>query len=128
MELTPGEILSHYTNSEFTVFPRQSLVVIETYSNNSFRGDPQGLKTFILDGLDVPRLFYSPRYDDPERNNPVYDGRTTLLWEPSVKTDITGQATVGFFTGDRKTVLEVDVNGMEASGGNPGQGKLLIGN
>ena len=105
---------------------RQSLVVIETYSDNSFRGDPQGIKTFILDGLDAPRAFYSPRYEGPLRKSPVYDGRATLLWEPSIKTDTKGQAKIEFFTSDRQTSLEVIVNGIEVGSGNPGQGQALI--
>jgi uncharacterized protein YfaS (alpha-2-macroglobulin family) len=98
------------------------MIVIETYSKNIYRGDPQGVKTFILDGLDEPRAFYSPRYDGSLRNIPVYDGRATLYWEPSIRTDKFGQAKVDFFTGDRKTSLRVIVNGIEVESGSTGEG------
>lgn len=102
----------------------QSLVVIETYSNNSYRGYPSGIKTFLLEGLDAPRKFYSPRYEGPGKQSPVYDSRVTLHWEPSVKTDTGGQAQVEFFTSDRKTGLSIIVNGIESESGNPGQIRL----
>ena len=126
MVLPPGDIASYYGDEKIKTFVRQSLVVIETYSNNIFRGDPQGIKTFILDGLDAPRLFYSPHYEWQDRNNPIYDGRATLYWDASIRTDANGQAKVDFFTSDLPTILEIIVNGIEPESGNSGQGKTLI--
>jgi hypothetical protein len=115
----------HYAYEPIVGYPCfifQSMVVIETYSKNIYRGDPQGVKTFLLDGLDEPRAFYSPRYDGSLRNSPVYDGRATLYWEPSIRTDKFGQAKVDFFTGDRKTSLRIIVNGIEVESGSTGEG------
>lgn len=127
MVLPPGNVASYYADPLVRMDMRQSMVVIETYSHNIFyRGDPLGIKTFILDGLDAPRIFYSPRYDDPFRKSPVYDGRSTLFWGPSIRTDSIGQAKIEFFTSDRKTNSEVIVNGIEIGTGNPGQGKALV--
>lgn len=126
MVLPPGNIASYYADGVLRTEIRQSLVVIETYSDNSFRGDPLGIKTFILDGLDAPRVFYSPRYEGPSRKNPIYDSRATLLWEPSIRTDTNGQAKIEFFTSDRQTSLEVVVNGIEVISGYPGYGKVQI--
>lgn len=121
MVLPPGEIPSHYADFELGMFVKQSLVVIETYSDFTYRGDPKGIKTFILDGLDAPRTFYSPKYEGQSKNSPVFDGRATLHWEPSIKTDSLGQAKIDFYTSDRKTKLKVIVNGMELTSGAPGQ-------
>lgn len=126
MVLPPGNIPSYYADDSLKTAIRQSLVVIETYSDNSFRGDPRGIKTFILDGLDAPRIFFSPRYEGATGNNPVYDGRATLFWDPSVRTDASGQAKIEFFTSDRRADLEVVINGTEGGTGNPGQKQLLI--
>ena len=127
MVLPPGEISSHYADMDLYMAVHQSLVVIETYSD-TYRGDSQGMKTFILDGLDTPREFYSPRYEDLSKNSPAYDGRATLYWNPSVRTDSTGFAKVEFFTSDRKTALEVVVNGIENGTGNPGNTQLILSN
>ena len=125
MVLPPGRISSYYADMFLGSEIKQSLVVIETY-NDSYLGDPLGIKNFVMEGLDVPRVFYSPRYDGPARNNPVYDGRSTLYWNPSIKTDSHGQAKVDFFTSDRQTGWEVIVNGIEVASGYPGQGQILL--
>ncbi|MEA3462084.1 MAG: hypothetical protein U9R49_09405, partial [Bacteroidota bacterium] len=106
----------------YPLFISQSMVVIESYSKNIYRGNAQGIKTFILDGLDAPREFYSPRYEGPLKQSPAYDGRATLFWEPSVRTDSTGNAKVEFYTSDRHTTLDVIVNGIEVESGYPGEG------
>ena len=128
--IPPGKsIAMYYAYDPIIGFPQfilQSLVIIETYSNNTYRGDPQGIKTFILDGLDAPRVFYSPRYEGPLKNSPVYDGRATILWEPSILTDINGQAKVEFYTSDRQTHLEVIINGIEIESGYTGEGHAQI--
>ncbi len=125
MVLEPGEISYHYANKDLAMEIQQSLVVIETYEKG-FRGDPQGIKTLILEGLDAPRQFYSLKYDSPPQDRHVYDGRTTLHWEPSVKTDSTGYAKIEFYTSDRKSPFEVNVNGIIPDTGSPGQGHILI--
>ena len=121
----PGDISYHYADKNLAMDILQSVVVIETYEKG-FRGDPQGIKTFILEGLDAPRQFYSPKYDSPAKDRNVYDGRTTLHWEPSVKTDSTGYAKIEFYTSDRKSPFEVIVNGIIPDTGSPGQGHILI--
>lgn len=128
--IPPGKAIAmYYAYDPIIGYPQfilQSLVIIETYSNNTYRGDPQGIKTFILDGLDAPRVFYSPRYEGLLKNSPVYDGRATILWEPSIWTDTNGQAKVEFFTSDRLTNFEVIAKGIEIESGYPGEGIAQI--
>jgi hypothetical protein len=116
---TDSDLSYYYADKELYIDIQQSLVVIETYKKG-YRGDPQGIKSFILEGLDAPRQFYSPRYDGPARKSPAYDGRTTLFWKPSIMTDENGQAKVEFFTSDHSTTFEVIVNGIEIENGAPG--------
>lgn len=110
----------------YPMFIAQSMVVIESYSKNTYRGNAQGIKRFILNGLDAPREFYSPRYEGPSRKNPVYDGRVTLFWNPSIRTDENGEANVEFYTSDRRTALDIIVNGIEVESGYPGEGNTQI--
>jgi len=125
MVLPPGDISWFYADKRLAMDIQQSVVVIETY-NKGYRGDPQGIKTFILEGLDSPRQFYSPRYDKSSVKNPAYDGRTTLLWNPSVTTDSSGQAKIDFYTSDRNTTFEVIINGMKIGNGAPGNNEIQI--
>ena len=146
--LPPGDIVYHYADPSVLsatirlkeifnqrVCPpysgchsmKQSMVVIETYSKKNFyRGDPDGIKTFILEGLDAPRSFYSPRYEGPNSENPVYDSRATLYWKPFVRTNEKGESKIEFYTGDRKTGLAVTVTGIDIRKGATGQGEGTI--
>jgi hypothetical protein len=128
--IPPGKsIVMNYAYDPIIGFPQfilQSMVIIETYSKNTYRGELPGVKKFILDGLDVPRAFYSPRYEGLLKNSPVYDGRATIFWEPILRTDSNGQAKVEFYTSDHLTDLEVIINGIEVDNGNPGEGYKII--
>jgi hypothetical protein len=125
--MSPG--VRYYSSTDIYDHPYyidQSMVVIETYSKNTYRGVPPGIKTFVLDGLDTPREFYSPRYEGPSRKSPVYDGRATIFWEPNIITDSNGEAKLEFYTSDRQTTLDVYVNGIMTESGYPGQGHAQI--
>jgi hypothetical protein len=127
MVLPPGDIATHHADVNIRMNGlKQSLVEIETYSNNTYRGDPQGIKTFIINGLDAPRKFYSPQYEGSFKDSEVYDGRATLYWNPSIITDENGEAKIEFYTGDRQTSLDVITNGIEIKSGQPGQGQTGI--
>ena len=115
-----------YCDIELRKFIIQTLVCIETYSNNFYRGNPEGVKTFIMEGLASSRQFYSPRYEGAFKDSPLYDGRATLYWNPEVTTDSSGCATVDFYTGDRPATLDIRVSGMGIDNGAPGEGSSAI--
>lgn len=61
--------------------------------------------------------FYAPKYENPvQRNNPLKDLRTTLYWNPSVKTDSDGVARIEFYTTDRSGTMNIDIQGITATG------------
>lgn len=128
--IPPGKpIATNYAYEPIIGFPQymqQSMVIIETYTKNTYRGDIPGVKKFILDGLDAPRVFYSPRYDGPSKSSLESDDRITLYWEPSIQTDKNGQAKVEFYTGDHQSGMEVVINGIDMANGDPGDASLLL--
>lgn len=69
-------------------------------------------------GYAVAREFYSPNYDDPkpeEKYRP--DFRTTLYWNPRIRTDSTGKATVTFWNSDAITTdIHLNLQGMSLDG------------
>ena len=77
-------------------------------------------------GYTKVREFYSPKYDGqtPSGNEP--DLRTTLYWNPSVKTDAQGKATVTFYTADRTTTYRAIAEGISDEG-KPGRGVATFG-
>jgi len=117
-----SSLVSSYADPSYFKIMDQTIVYIETYSGNFYRGDPQGVKTFVMEGLASPREFYSPRYEGALKDSPLYDGRATLYWAPEVVTDSLGHASVEFYTGDRPATLDIMVRGMGIASGAPGEG------
>ncbi len=68
-------------------------------------------------GYQTPAEFYAPTYDTEEKrrtNTPDY--RTTLYWNPVVKLDDLGQATVEFYTSDTPADYDISIEGVSRSG------------
>jgi hypothetical protein len=60
--------------------------------------------------------FQAPDYSISDKNGRVPDFRYLLYWEPNVKSDLTGAATVQFYTGDVKGSFVIEVVGISNSG------------
>jgi hypothetical protein len=68
-------------------------------------------------GWQKPTRFYSPVYDTEELyNNPNPDYRTTLYWNPSIKTDKNGVATFEFYTSDYTNPFILRIEGKTDDG------------
>jgi len=81
-----------------------------------------GVAALRLPGFYCGREFYVPRYDAPKTNRDFPDARrSTLYWNPSVRTDAAGQAEVRFFTSDAKGEFQLKTEGLSGIG-QPAQG------
>ena len=69
-----------------------------------------------IQGYSRLKEFYSPKYDVvlEEHKNP--DNRTTLYWNPTVKTDKNGNATIIFYNSDSASSFEVDIQTLSDYG------------
>ena len=68
-------------------------------------------------GWQKPAKFYSPSYAlSEDKNRTGNDVRTTLLWEPNLKTDREGKASISFYTADRSTRFRFIVEGIANDG------------
>jgi hypothetical protein len=74
-----------------------------------------GITNLIYQGFYKAKTFYSPRYDVPDTLN-LPDIRTTLYWNPEVKTDASGKAKVSFWTSDVNSTYKIVIEGMNAKG------------
>ena len=65
-----------------------------------------------ISGYTISKEFYAPKYNikKPEHVKPDY--RTTLYWNPNVRTDENGKATISFYNSDIAKQLQVDVQGL----------------
>jgi hypothetical protein len=66
-------------------------------------------------GYNKVREFYQPRYDKPGSTQ-LPDLRTTIYWNPYLKTDINGQTAFNFFNADGPGSYKVIVEGINADG------------
>ena len=75
-----------------------------------------GLAKMKRMGYNSPRQFYAPRYDiNPA--TPTPDHRTTLWWEPVIKTDEHGRAHIVFWNSDEKhTEVRIVLEGLSYDG------------
>lgn len=63
-----------------------------------------------------PARFYSPKYDTPEsKKSKEKDNRITLYWNPAVKLDENGEATISFYTSDSDSQYCIEVEGRSSS-------------
>lgn len=68
-------------------------------------------------GYKKPEQFYQPKYEVAEvRESRTPDLRTTICWDPRIKTDSTGVATVSFYTADRPSTYDVTLEGVTQEG------------
>lgn len=75
-----------------------------------------GDMTFLL-GFNRYKSFYTPRYaTDEARQSSVEDNRTTIYWQPQLRTDDNGKAYVRFYTADRPSYYTVVIEGVTDKG------------
>lgn len=68
-------------------------------------------------GYQTPAEFYSPAYETPEsRDSHTPDFRTTLYWNPCIRTDADGRAAFGFRTSDAPADFRIDIEGLTLDG------------
>lgn len=74
---------------------------------------PSKLKQITLNGFDKETPFVSPIYGNDNFNSISQDVRTTLYWNPSLKTDPKELATIQFFNNDDAKSYKVIIMGFD---------------
>ncbi|MES2734586.1 MAG: TonB-dependent receptor plug domain-containing protein, partial [Bacteroidota bacterium] len=75
-----------------------------------------GATTIKLAGYSKARAFYSPRYDVPDERHNLPDFRSTVHWQPNVRTNAQGMAEITFFTSDETTRMIATCEGTSGKG------------
>jgi TonB-dependent Receptor Plug Domain len=75
-------------------------------------------------GYYVPREFFAPKYDVSIPDHVRPDFRSTLHWQPNVRTDATGKASVTYWNTDAKAKINVIAEGVSTQG-RVGVGKAI---
>jgi TonB-dependent SusC/RagA subfamily outer membrane receptor len=75
----------------------------------------KGILKFDMLGYHRPREFYSPKYGT-RFDDLVEDYRTTLYWDPNIRTDSTGFARISFYCSDISSTFHLVVEGISTEG------------
>jgi TonB-dependent SusC/RagA subfamily outer membrane receptor len=75
----------------------------------------KGILKFDMLGYHRPREFYSPKYGT-RFDDLVEDYRTTLYWNPGIRTDSTGFARISFYCSDVSSNFHLVVEGISTDG------------
>jgi len=78
--------------------------------------DALGMISTRIIGYSLIRKFYSPQYDDQSLRSEKKDFRSTLYWNPIVRTDSTGVTNVSFYNSDQTGEVQVVVEGITSDG------------
>jgi len=65
-----------------------------------------------LQGFSVIKEFYHPDYSKTSESHVIPDKRTTLYWNPSLKTDNLGKCNLMFYNSDNAKNLQVEIQGV----------------
>ena len=91
------------------------VIFIYTYKNLRIRTAPVGMRKTKLQGYAYVKEFYSPRYDEVHLPN-ERDYRRTLYWNPDVKTDENGKASVNFYNNSSCKTITVSAETVTENG------------
>jgi hypothetical protein len=104
------EIGEKFISSGFTKY-----IIINTYQDGYRRSYPPGITSFKVAGFTRVREFYSPQYQLPTSIK-TDDNRSTIYWNPNVKTDKSGKARLSFYNSDKARSFHVSAEGISDDG------------
>ena len=86
-------------------------------NNYDFSKDPVlGVSIQKRMGYNVPREFYAPKYEVFMADHVRPDFRSTLHWQPNVRTDASGKATIIYWNTDAKATIRIIAEGVSSQG------------
>lgn len=77
----------------------------------------QGIITYTPLGYSESIEFYHPTYDTPEKKNAQRsDFRSTVYWNPELRLDAEGKATIEYYTPDSTAPEDIIIEGVDKNG------------
>jgi hypothetical protein len=70
----------------------------------------------VLNGYDVPRVFYSPDFENKADKTFLPDYRSTIFWEPDIKIDKDHKPTIQYFNSDNPSKISIVIEGVTKEG------------
>ena len=98
-----------------TIDENAVLVFIYTYKDFHIRTASVGIRKTKLEGYEYIKEFFNPKYDNvilPDEK----DYRRTLYWNPDVKTDAAGKASISFYNNGSCKAMECERRNSDGEG------------
>jgi hypothetical protein len=70
----------------------------------------------MIKGFDIPRIFYSPKYDNQTNQTFTPDYRSTIFWKPDLKIEKNKSLDLSYFNADNPASINIKVEGITAEG------------
>jgi len=103
-------------NSKYSGEDQPSVTIdLHRYLDNAKRSAYRD-RFIVLDGYSTSAEFYSPDYSKMKLPEGQKDCRRTLYWNPDLKLDENGEASISFYMGSRQTTLSVEAEGQAPDG------------
>ncbi|GAA4808233.1 hypothetical protein GCM10023231_41900 [Olivibacter ginsenosidimutans] len=107
-----GAFITGLTNIDTRCF-----LYVETYDGLIYPPNPDWDYTLLKpQGFSMVREFYSPRYDRGPEEAKQADRRSTIYWNPDLRTDKTGRTSFGYFNAGRPGTYRVVIEGLNSKG------------
>jgi hypothetical protein len=120
---TPDQIASievlrsiNYTNLYGPSASNGVIIITTKNGGNHAQAYNPSMVNFSPKSFDKAKVFYSPRYDHADSKKDYPDLRSTIYWNPGVKTDLKGKAIFNFFNADGPGTYKVTIEGIDAEG------------
>ncbi len=75
-----------------------------------------GMLPVTLEGFYKARTFYSPKYNLKNINSKQPDLRSTIYWNPEIKTDGNGNAFIDYYNADNTGTYKIIIEGIDDKG------------
>ena len=70
----------------------------------------------IVNGYDIPKIFYSPKYDNKTTQTILPDYRSTIFWKPDMKFEKDKSINLEYFNADNPSAIKIIVEGVTEEG------------
>ncbi len=91
-------------------------IYLKTFADYDKEAQSRQTKKYVLAGYLTPKPLPTPDYGGPEADRAAPDQRDVLYWNPLLRTDEAGNATVQFYNSDQADRLLVVLEGITATG------------
>ena len=88
---------------------------LDLVPNNGMRSNYRD-RFYVMSGLSVCEAFYQPDYSKQKLPEKQKDYRRTLYWNPFLRLDESGRATVSFYNNSRQNQFSVSAEGITENG------------